>query len=80
MMGNCVVKTQEDYEFLKQEVVELKTRADKAADNGEIRDKIKRNKNMLVTKVGGVTITSSRIYQRRREASYSRLRGWSARS
>lgn len=52
MIGNVVIKTQEEYDFLKQEIVELKTRADKAADNGEIRDKIKRNKNMVVNKVG----------------------------
>ena len=54
MIGNVVIKTQEEYDFLKQEIVELKTRADKAADNGEIRDKIKRNKNMVVNKVGPV--------------------------
>lgn len=69
MMGGVMIKTQEEYEFLKQEIVELKTRADKAADNGEIRDKIKRNKNMLVNKVKS-TDFSSVICLRKRDQNF----------
>ena len=50
VVGGAVLKSRDDYEFLLSEVVELKTRADKAADNEQIRAKVKRAKNLLSTK------------------------------